>query len=326
MSDRVQHMLSVIYDNLSDTDRQSFSAAEKRVSHIRDMASVCADGIRQSSGMRSALTAILRTDNAHSEFAGLIPERTIDVKTAPCNSMTEKMQSREIMRDEMLIFCRELCRGDIVSLPELMECLVSAGNDNVVPERKIAILRNGQAGMAFEKFARNIFGVSAVYGDSFQSLCESVARSDVMYAVIPVENSSDGRLNGIHRIMEKYDLFTVMSCDITSADDVSTRFALVGKKFEYIEAADGIRTFEYRLTFGDIDRIADMITAARFYGAGVVGMSSIPGDYSGGKYTYAVTLDIGNADTAALLVYLKLNYLQFIPVGIYVHIGDGDRS
>ena len=81
-------------------------------------------------------------------------------------------------------------------------------------EKRVAFLRNRQASRAFERFAKYLGGVSAVYEDNFQNACESVYTGEATYAVIPISSTSDGRLNSFYRLMEKYELNIVLSCEL----------------------------------------------------------------------------------------------------------------
>ena len=189
-------------------------------------------------------------------------------------------------------------------------------------DKKISFVRGNQSGRAFEMFARFVPGVLAEYEEDFKSACEAVAGGESTYAIVPVENSLDGRLNGFYRLIEKYALSVVLSADVVSDDgESSTKFALVYKNFEII-CSCGSQMFECRITLGHQSELGNIILAADYFGAELCKIYSLPLSSSGRENSFGIIFRMDEADIAGFFCYLFLEYPQFSSVGLYNSVGE----
>ena len=184
-------------------------------------------------------------------------------------------------------------------------------------ERTVAFLRNGQAMRAFERFAKLLDGVSAVYENNFLNACESVYTGHATFAIIPIHSTADGRLNSFYRQLEKYGLSIVMTCEIDSDDgENTTTFALVYKDLLF-EDMSGEPVYECKITFDDLNMVADIADAAAYYGAELYAMEALPILFSGRTNAFSIVLGLRNANLGGLFCYLALEYPQTAAIGIY---------
>ena len=184
-------------------------------------------------------------------------------------------------------------------------------------DRKVSFVRGNGSGRAFERFAKYVPGVLAEYEEDFRRALEAVANGESTFAIVPIENSFDGRLNSFYRLMEKYVLSIVLAADIPSDDyESSTKFALVYKKLDIIEA-QGEELFECKITLREPGELADIIIAADYFGAEVCKVHSLPLSSGGRENSFDIIFGLANADMQGLLCYLLLEYPHLSAVGIY---------
>ncbi|MBQ8404969.1 MAG: hypothetical protein IJX55_11225, partial [Clostridia bacterium] len=189
-------------------------------------------------------------------------------------------------------------------------------------DKKVSFVRGNQSGRAFEYFAKFVPGVLAEYEEDFKSACEAVANGDSTYAIVPIENSLDGRLNSFYRLIEKYTLFIVLTTEVPSDDyETSTKFALVYKNPDIVKA-DGEEFFEFKLTVSRQSELGNIILAADYFGAEVCKIHSLPLSFGGRENSFDIILGIDGADIAGLFCYLFLEYPHFNTVGFYTSVEE----
>ncbi len=310
---------SAIAKNLRRANEEMAVAAEKSFAHIKERAHLISSQIRKELGCEQVLEAVLTTDEA----VRIYRRCTEEIGHAPwfdeINLDETAAFVRRNTRAETLYLCREIAKNDA---PASMETVASwlFGGISAVPEgrdRKVAFLRNRQASRAFERFAKELGGVSAVYEDNFQNACEAVFSGQSTYAIIPIHSMTDGRLNSFYRQMEKYDLSIVMTCEIESDDGENvTTFALIYKDRIY-KPAEGDILYECKITFDDLTSLADIADAAAYFGVTVDSVEALPVLFSGRANAFAFVFGLKNADVGGFFCYLALEYPQAAAIGIY---------
>jgi hypothetical protein len=237
---------------------------------------------------------------------------------ADVNAGEEPFFTKEMERLSAFYLCRSIAEKSIPhtfsDLNTLFYGLSPERANNT--DKKIAFLRNRQAFRAFECFAKTLGGVSVLYENNFQNACESVALEQAAYAIIPIYSTTDGRLNSFYRMIEKYELNIILTCDVDSDDGESmTTFALVYK--DKICLHTGTPKFECKITFDDLSSISDIADAAYYYGATLENLEALPMMFSGRAGTFSVVFNLENADIDGLVCYLALEYPQMSVIGIY---------
>lgn len=304
--------------NISNSNAECEAAVMKRMAHIYDAAHIARADIEEKTG-KSVLRAVISSDGA-----GISAGNELLFKLWGDDGDNERgIAAGHLENFDFMVFARALASDSGASLGELFSMLFGDGEKaRSQAERKIALLRNAQVNRAFEIFAEKLRGVEAVYEDNFQSLCESVYAGETEYSIIPVENSVDGRLDGLYRMMEKYGMQILMSCRVFSVDGSSTRFALAGRSGALLDHAGEIK-LEFRITLKSPLELSDIMDASRFFGAEPERIDSLPGVFGGRENSFGILLDISNADAFGLITYLSLKFAQFVPAGMYVQITEG---
>ena len=310
---------SAIGKNLHRTTTQMGVAAEKSFAHIKERAHLVAAQFRKEIGCESLLEAVLTTDEAVRIYRRSFERPKSTPLFDEINRAEEAYFVRRNDRAQTFYLCREIAKSDKAVSMETVTSWLFGGLSHVPTgrERKVAFLRNRQASRAFERFAKELGGVSAVYEDNFQNACESVFSGHSTYAIIPIHSTTDGRLNSFYRQMEKYDLSIVMTCEIESDDGENvTTFALVYRERIYMQT-EGDTLYECKITFDDLTALADIADAASYFGVTVESVEALPVLFSGRANAFAIVFGLKNADIGGFFCYLALEYPQTAALGVY---------
>ncbi|MBO5022886.1 MAG: hypothetical protein J6D11_01005 [Clostridia bacterium] len=317
---------AVISKNLEDIFRAEASVFERKFAHLCERANIIAQTIKANYGNGDIMDAVSHLDAASEiyalgkgegpDFSGYFAD--VNMESSSCLSVCSDILDR-------LYLCKSIAAFDSGNYNENDAVFWISEDERDIPvetkDKKVSFVRGNQSGRAFETFAKFVPGVLAEYEEDFKSACEAVAAGESTYAIIPVENSLDGRLNSFHRLIEKYALSIVLCADIVSDDgESSTKFALVYKKFEIIKAR-GERIFECRITFSDPSELCNIILAANYFGVRVCKIYSLPLSGGGRDNSFGIIFRTDGAQIGGFFCYLFLEYPQFSSVGLYTDIG-----
>ncbi len=317
----------ILEKNITRVHSQASSAAEKSFSHLHEMANLIASSIQKETGEKDILRAVIHFDEASRIYREHFADRVYSADFARINCEEQPYFDRHLERAMRLYLCKCLAHfGKPHDFSELNTLFFGASVSNGTgADKKIAFLRNRQAFRAFECFAKTLGGVSVLYENNFQNACEDVAHGQAAYAIIPIYSTSDGRLGSFYRMIEKYELAIILTCDVDSDDGENmTTFALIYQ--EPISLNVGAPKLECSITFDDLSRLSDITDAAYYYGAEVDSIESLPIMFSGRAGTFAVVFDLENADIDGLLCYLALEYPQMSVIGIYGKTDATERN
>jgi len=313
---------AVISQNLEYVFRAEASAHERKFAHLKERAEIIARSIKTQIGEEDIMEAVSHSYDA-SEIYTLYDKKEQDFsryfETVDPKRTTSLSENSARFDGFYLCKCiaehdgRKYTKNDIVRwLSENDEF-----PDMPSTDKKVSFVRGNGSGRAFERFAKYVPGVLAEYEEDFRRALEAVANGESTFAIIPIENSFDGRLNSFYRLMEKYVLSIVLAADIPSDDyESSTKFALVYKKIDIIEA-DGEELFECKITLREPSELADIMLAANYFGAEICKVHSLPLSSGGRENSFDIIFGLDDADIAGLFCYLLLEYPHLSPIGLY---------
>lgn len=211
---------------------------------------------------------------------------------------------------------------------------------------RIAYMSNAFADKAYIRFAEHMEGCRTAHFHSFVDACEEVRSGLCEYCILPLENTSDGKLVGFSRLIIKYRLRIVSVCDIQNRAGVSgsiTRFALLCKAdeewygneyltqaLEKISREHTSHQIEILHTSPSAPSFSDLLAAADFCGLRLVRADTLPAgeEYallSGAQWkssTEASPLicgvwDVQNAQLAPFLCFLAIEASEDRLLGLY---------
>ncbi len=303
---------SIISDNLTLLGEEARSLEERRLAQLRERALLIARN-----------DELLESDSRTEEFSALfnmqfckdaIPEAE-DYLASKCTS--------ELFFDKLTV-CKFLANEYHKRRINITARLL--GNAPMSDSVRVAYFQNAYADAAFRIFSGVIDNLSALYASDFTAVCEEVyyGRADV--CMLPLDSSRDAKLISFYRLIDKYELCPVFSCDVTTPDgSVTTRYALLKREFslppkERLNVSD-LCFFEFNIIPDKNSSLGDVLAAAKECGLTLYKADSMPLSYSTSEFAYDVILKIGSADGLdAFVLFLTLAVPEYEPIGIYSHI------
>ena len=174
--------------------------------------------------------------------------------------------------------------------------------------------------LAYNRFSSLSEAAEHVVAESFADVCELVSNGDSDFGILPIENSTDGRLVGFYRMLDKYDLKICAVCNIE--DDTGehfTRFALISRTLCRFDST-GSRWIELSATSSNATQILEIIAVAEHLGMPVQRLSSIPLYYRGNACIDTVTLALSDKTAASFFIYLYLFGKDINILGVFIQI------
>ena len=307
-----------VMKNISETGSEYLAVLEKRMAHVFDAAHIAREKLRSSYGDAPLLELLFSSDDALGDALASVPKSSHAALSG--DDPVASIALRELEKFDMLCYCKALSAGEKYDAGDVSAILFGRDGDADAKNKKIAMLRTFGSGKAFELFAAHVRGVEAIYADNFKSVCDAVYLGEAALAVLPLESSTDGRLDGLYVMMEKYGLNVLMSCDVVASDGSVTRFALVGRPCGDIPVAYNVK-FEFRISLSDTSEISEISDAAEFFSARLDRVDNVPLSY-GRDNAHGMIVDMDGADTAGFMTYMEMRFSQFVAVGIYSHITE----
>jgi hypothetical protein len=218
------------------------------------------------------------------------------------------------IRDKVLI-CRRLMEVLRESGYEPGELLfpAPAPSDNSV----VSYVDNQFSAAAYDIFSSHISGAVPRKYSSFTEMCDSTASGETDACILPIENTSDGKLLSFYSLIDRSDLKISNICDVYSEDDSRrTRYALLRRSMRRPEGESGELYFEFSFCPTPGFTVAEILHAAVLTGLVVYRIDSVPLKYNESNFIFHPVL-LGNIDD--ILVYtlfLALNSAQYTPVGL----------
>jgi len=303
---------AIIEENLSILSDDSCNVSEKRLLQLKERALAI---------LRS--DDVLFSDDRTEEFPALFPEANISKDVPEEAHSYIKAQAKEQTLLDKLTVCKLVAEA-YSKRPPLLERLLKC--EKYSPSAKIAYFRNVYADAAFRAFSEHLGTPTVTYTSDFNSVCEEVyyGRSDM--CLLPLDNSRDSKLVSFYKLIEKYELFPIYSCDVATPDgSITTRYALLRRAPALPERdqrdADHGCLLEFTLSPDEDVTLADVLYAAELCKLSLYKLDSLPSTYTDGAFTYDIVLSISGADALdAFILFLSLFVPQYEMLGVYRHI------
>ena len=191
---------------------------------------------------------------------------------------------------------------------------------------RVAYLRNTYTDAAFDTFSLVLRNAAPTYYSDFPGVCEALYYDRATACILPLENSSDGKLLRFYSLLTKYDLRIAYVTQITAYDtDVTTRYALLRRNVTVPrpEDTDALGLYlELRMTSDEQTPLFRILSAADAYHLSLVRVDSVPGpneDDDRTAYDLILRAEDGG-DLASMLTYCYLLVPGFTLLGIYLDL------
>ena len=303
----------IILSNLDETaDRQAL-LFEQELAHIAEFAREWMQSRPQDEELLSSLSDI------GIDASKLHP----DEHPAHCKKLLEMLESIHTIEKNYLL-SHEIGQSLTNDPCELINMLfLDAENRAEQRSPHIHYQKNSFTDAAYLQFAKLFETPRASYTHSYQSACEDVFNNLYEYCILPIENTTEGRLAAFLKMIDRYALKLIATCDIPISDGSrATRFALLGKQILHKKVSDkGIRYFfEISCQAEPASSPSEWLTAASLCELQVINLHTIPSEASDGGSIYHAVFEVTEQSAlTTFLIYLAIQIPQFIPVGLYPH-------
>jgi hypothetical protein len=179
------------------------------------------------------------------------------------------------------------------------------------PNPQIAYFQNPYAGRVLQGVTDALGGGEAVSAEDYTDACEGVSDGRYDFCVLPVESARDGIMNRFVQLIDRYDLFTVLTCRLEITEEDYIRFALLSASPACLAGADHLRL---KVVTGE-EQLWELLFAADLLGATLAGCRPTIGE-DGGE-SHQLTLCVEKADLAALTYYLEMGWSRSTVNGFY---------
>jgi len=314
MGDRIKRPNSAD-KNLAELDLEQFGLCERRLAHIREKARILADGVSFAEPFFLSDSFRRSYNEAKRNIAEAAPD------TPKINLVETKRAATYLRNSERAYLCKVLTEYFLSGTAKKF----SAENffTSPTPESKatkISYLKNALSDIAYREFSKVLPYPTVTYSHDFQTVCEDVYYGRADCCILPVENTSDGRLMRFRSLADKYELAIFLTCTVAAESGEVTKFALLRKEI----AKSNIKSifkdgdfFEfYTVISGDVS-ISDILITAQYFGLFPYKIDSTPISYTERAYSYDIVLKTDGGDLVSFLCYLFLEAPQFSPVGLY---------
>lgn len=278
--------LTIIAQNLADADKLLSDSWKLRGSHLADLAEYLEKRLESGEEGEQTLTSL------YGEFS----EHLADYAPVP--------EAKELARAVALFTRMELCKALAGKRPE--NSIPAFSGENPM----IAYFQNPYAGRILHSVTALLGGGEAAAAEDYTDACEGVADGRYDFCVLPVESARDGVMHRFVQLIDRYDLFTVLTCHLEIAEEEYIRFALLSANPCRIGEADRL---QLKVVTGE-EQLWELLLAAQSFGAILAGCRLLAGDAA---ETYQLNLNVERANIAALTYYLGMGWSRSTITGFY---------
>ncbi len=295
--------LQTIRSALDRLTKERTSLHEKRIAHIGELAELlCEEAGEDEIFFRDEAFGAKYRAATHGGF----PEVADFNRTR----VTAAEKSLNAMERAMLL-CR-LC--DTLGIRGVRGAGTFFDETDAAEGETVSYVRSAVADDAYLTFASSMTTPKVLYAHEFTEACENVYYDRSAYCLLPVENTSDGRLAGFRSLILKYGLKIASVCRVKAPlAEEETVFALLKKSLSF--ETGGTRYFEFQVTAEDL---LSLLFAAEACGMKLCGIASVAGNHS----RYDLVMQIAEDGFCGFLSLLHLEYPDFSPLGIYTELNS----
>jgi hypothetical protein len=297
----------IILSNLEELLERSLKTAEQELAHLRELAAEIAANVSDEGDFPAALPDH-RIPSMEAEIA--LPHH-LQAYAAPLY--------RAAATRRRALLCTEL-RRLIPALEGKWQEFFFPAEEKATENAKnrITYQRNSYADEAYQQFSKLFSEARASYTHSFSEVCEAVYNGFSEYCILPVENSTEGRLSSFARLIERYELKLAATCDVSVGEGKITKFALLRRSIEPLIPKDPLpHYFAFSCELSEELGVEDLTGAAA-----LCGLRWEQLDLNRAENVLHGVLREGEGDLPAYLLYLAMEAPSYTPMGIYPHLSQ----
>ena len=225
---------------------------------------------------------------------------------------------------EKLLLCRNIVNGETLGASELDETILAITGDTAAGSHgKIAYVRNRYNDEAFSFFSERMQHAKPVVTTSFSEICEELADNRCEFGILPLENTSDGKLFGFYSMLDSYELKIVDLCLVETEDSAKNIcYGLVSRgitksRISSLVKKNELCRFEFSVVSESADFCSDIISALGECGARLLKISSVPLPYDDRLQRFFFTAELRATHLYELALYLSMEFSSYAFIGFY---------
>ncbi len=294
----------IVLENIKAKDKELLYALEKRAAHFCEKMALLENGVLHNGDGDNALL--------YGSFAEYEPDISEAVD-----------ENQEYVKG---VF-NKIISYDRIKIAEILSkkngrFSVLEHSEEESRESKVVYLKNSLADIAYSTFSKVIKNARVVYAESFSEVCEQVYYSRIPYCILPLENSDDGRMASFANLIRKYELKIVMTCNVESAVEKVTKFALLKREFSICQCPETMNDGDYleiELNLGTKGSLHNVLEAANMFGYRLCKIDSFPLQYSEKEYYFNIVFE-GRGNIEGFIYWLEYEVRRYDVIGIYTHL------
>lgn len=229
--------------------------------------------------------------------------------------------SSDFSVNDEIVFLSEICRSSLAEQIKASLFIGSSEPTSAGAHSKISYLKNRYNDIAFEHFSHTVANAKPDYASSFAECCESVFDGRCEYCILPIMNSSDGRLMSFYSLLDRYELKICATVDIDKDDSsISFKHALIGRSCkEQRQRAQRTQRyiFEFSLISEGTEFFAPLLEAANRLGAKLSSIDSLPVEYTPDTQKFFFSFSLPSQGALAFRLFVALKHQTYTPIGFY---------
>ncbi len=292
----------IILANLEELTDRILKSGEQERAHLRELAEEIRAAFEDPALLLSSLAEHRLPTPSAAHHVQTNAERAL------LQALTTARRARLCMELKALLpHPEQLCQELFSPVPENLE--LQARN-------RISYQKNRFTEPAYNRFAALIDDPRATYAESFPAACENVYNGVSEFCILPLESSMEGRLNSFTRLILRYELKIVATCNVATEGGQSTRFALLRRNgISFAAAKDVPMQFELSAELAQEPSAEEILSAARQFGLRLR-TADVSLTEEGASLLHAVFLT-DRGDLPAFLLYLGMELPAYDPIGYY---------
>ena len=141
---------------------------------------------------------------------------------------------------------------------------------------------------------------------SFTAAAEEVANGKATFALLPIEDATQGRLTRFYEQIDRFELHAAAALDVFDAEGTQVRVALVGKSVLTLHQKASVRAVECLLFEESAQSLPLLLQVAAALGLSLRRIDSLPSSYRDGGFFKHLVLEGGEGACRRLRTYLAL--------------------
>ena len=298
----------IILSNLDESAIRQSRLHEQELAHLSELAREIIESQSDTDTLLAALP-----DFRFTEASAVADSSAVLLQTVT--------QSRVTQRN--LLLCQELChRLGRDRVMKILRRYVEAELPKGIGDGRIAYQKSAFSDSAFLRFSSLLNAPRATYTHSFLSACEDVCNGNCQYCILPIENSTEGRLVSFTKLIDRFALKIIATCEIAENEGKHTQFALLSATHESLMTNEADHFLEFSIPI-DLDTPSRILQSAELCGLTLSGIASVPAANPSDPLLLHAVYSVSQRALAQLpifLLYLCMEAPQFVLLGVYPHL------